>query len=257
MTVKDVWRGFLDAVFPPSCLICGELSKGVHPHCCPACLDAFEPVGTSCCPLCGEPFPVSQEPHRCLRCLLNSEPDGWCRSLFFYRGAVATALSCLKYGKSFCVLDPVVEKMIAVTRELEPLPTADVVVPVPVSMKGLWHRGFNQSAVLAEALGQLVEAPVEKEILSRKGSKSQVGLGKKERIRNARSSFGPGRRIDKVKGKRVLLFDDVFTTGATVRACARILQRNGASVFILTLARRAPEDVEHLVMNESVRGQDL
>ncbi len=257
MIFKTIGRGLLDALFPPSCLICGELSKGIHPHCCPDCLASFEPVGTSCCTFCGEPFPVNQGPHRCLRCLGKPGPDGGCRSLFLYRGAVATALSCLKYRKSFCVLDPIIEKMLAATRDLDPFPAADMVVPVPVSRKGLWHRGFNQAAVLAEPLARLVGAPVEKGILSRKGSRPQVGLGKKERTRNARSSFGAGRRIDRVEGKQVLLFDDVFTTGATVRACARILRLNGASVTILTLARRASENLDHLVMYKPVRSKDL
>lgn len=255
--LKRITRGLLDALYPPVCLLCGELSRGVYPHCCPACLAAFEPVGTSCCPRCGEPFPVSQEPHRCLRCLVKPEPVAWCRSLFLYRGPVASALSCLKYGKSLCVLDPLVEKMLTAARDLDPVPAADIVVPVPVSRMGLWHRGFNQSAVLAEPLGRLVGTPVERTVLSRKGARSQVGLGRKERTRNARSSFGPGRNIVRVKGKRVLLFDDVFTTGATVRACAGILKRYGASVSVLTLARRAPENMEHLIVDKPVRGEDL
>jgi len=167
------------------------------------------------------------------------------------------ALSCLKYGKSFCVLDPLVEKMLAAIRDLEPVPAADIVVPVPVSRTGLWRRGFNQSAVLAEPLGRLVGAPVERTVLSRKGARSQVGLGRVERTRNARSSFGPGRTIARVKGKRVLLFDDVFTTGATVRTCAGILKSYGASVSVLTLARRAPENMEHLIVDNPVRGEDL
>jgi ComF family protein len=257
MIFKKIGRGLLDALSPPSCVICGELSKGVHPHFCPECLASFEPVGTSCCTLCGEPFPAEQTPHRCLRCLGKHGPEGQCRSLFLYRGSVAAAVSWLKYRKNFCVLDPVVEKMLAAVQEMEPFPCAEVVVPVPISRRGLWGRGFNQSAVLAEPLGRLIGARVEKGALRKKGSGKQVGLGKKERVKNARSSFTAGRRIHRIDGKRVLLFDDVYTTGATVRFCAGILRRHGASVSILTLARRAPENIEHLTMDKSVGGEDL
>jgi predicted amidophosphoribosyltransferase len=75
--------------------------------------------------------------------------------------------------------------------------------------------------------------------LRKKGNRTQVGLPAKERSRNAIASFMPGRAIERVRGKRVLLFDDVYTTGATVRSCARILRRAGAKVFVLTLARAA------------------
>lgn len=245
MDPKTVWRAFLDALFPPVCVVCGELSDGDYPHCCPGCLEAFENIGSSCCPECGRPFPVAQAPHTCLQCLTGEGFVAPCGSLFYYRGSLPALLSCLKYRKDFCVLDPLVEKMLDASGKLDPFPEADMLVPVPVSRRGLWIRGFNQSVLFARFLGESRGIPVEKNVLSRKGSKAQVGLGKEERRRNARKSFRPGRRIEIVRGKKVLLFDDVYTTGATVAACARILKHFGASVSILTLARRSPEDFQH------------
>jgi ComF family protein len=173
----------------------------------------------------------------------------WCRSLYLYRGAAADALSCLKYGKRLSILDPLVDALLSAVAQMVAFPDTDLLVPVPASRRKLWTRGFNQSSVLAEPLGKLMGIPVEKGALRRHGSRSQVGLGKKDRMRNAAASFGPGRRIEIVKGKRVLLFDDVYTTGATVRACEKILLGKGASVSILTFARRSPEDIEHLIMD--------
>jgi len=175
-----------------------------------------------------------------------------CRSLFRYSGSMPGILSCLKYRKGLCVLDPLVEKMLDAVRKMDPFPEADMLVPVPASKRTLWKRGFNQSAVLAGFLGKEKGIPVGKDVLSRRGSRSQVGLGRGERMRNARFSFRPGRCIKMVGGKKVLLFDDVYTTGATVRTCAKVLQRFGASVFILTLARRTPEDIQHLDVDASV-----
>jgi ComF family protein len=224
---------------------------------CPPCLAAFEPIGNSCCLVCGEPFPHPQEPHLCLRCTVKPKAHPWCRSLYLYRGATAHALSCLKYGKRLCILDPLISLLLTAATQLEPFPEPDLVVPVPASLRGLWKRGFNQSTVLADPLGKLMGIPVERSVLSRQGSKQQVGLGRSDRNRNAAVSFGPGRRIDLVNGKRVLLFDDVYTTGATVRACARILLRKEASVSVLTFARRSPEDIEHLIVDRSISGKHL
>ncbi|MBN2720656.1 MAG: ComF family protein [Proteobacteria bacterium] len=252
MILRTVFQAFLDALFPPVCVVCQELSDGDHPHCCRACLEAFEAIGSSCCPECGRPFPIAQASHICLQCLTGEGFVALCRSLFYYRGSLPAILSCLKYRKDFCVLDPLVEKMLDASGKLDTFPEADMIVPVPVSRRGLWSRGFNQSALLARFLGKSRGIPVENGVLSRKGSKAQVGLGKKERRRNAQKSFGPGRRIEIVGGKKVLLFDDVYTTGATVAACARILKHSGASVSILTLARRSPEDFQHPGMDQPV-----
>ncbi len=243
MLVQMIWRGFLDTLFPPVCAVCGEISRGVHPHCCPQCASNLEAVGSSFCPQCGKPFPVAQQPHTCLSCLTGAAFPYMCRSLFHYSGSMPALLSCLKYRNGLYVLNPLVEKMIGAVRKMDSFPEADMLVPVPASKKSLWKRGFNQSAILAAYIGKEKGIPVEKDLLSRKGSRSQVGLGRKERMRNAKSSFGPGRNIGRIEGEKVLLFDDVYTTGATVRACAKILEGAGASVFVLTLARRSPEDV--------------
>jgi ComF family protein len=135
------------------------------------------------------------------------------------------------------LLDPLGEALATGIRAIHAFPEVDLLVPVPLSRRGLWKRGFNQSYILAALVARQLDVNMQPDALRKKGNRTQVGLPAKERSRNAIASFMPGRAIERVRGKRVLLFDDVYTTGATVRSCARILRRAGAKVFVLTLAR--------------------
>jgi ComF family protein len=116
---------------------------------------------------------------------------------------------------------------------------ADLIVPVPLYRTRLWWRRFNQSALLAQEVGRLSAVPVDCFLLERgRRTRSQVGLSAEQRQRNVRGAFRVRvSRKDAVKGKRVVLVDDVITTGATANACARSLKRAGAaSVDVLALA---------------------
>jgi ComF family protein len=237
MIVQDTLRGFLDAVYPPICLLCGRLSHGLFPHCCLDCFELFEPVGAQCCELCGKPFQVSQVHHLCLVCIKGRPPFKWCRGVYLYRGAVAEALSRFKYGGMIGLLAPLEEALATGIGTLHPFPEVDLLIPVPLSLNGRLKRGFNQSYVLAASAARQLGVEVQTDALRKKGNRTQVGLSSKERSRNAAVSFVPGRAIDLVRGQRVLLFDDVYTTGSTVRACARILRSAGSTVSVLTLAR--------------------
>jgi ComF family protein len=115
---------------------------------------------------------------------------------------------------------------------------ADLIAPVPLHWTRLFHRRYNQSALLANALARLSGRPAAPDLLRRKRrTPSQGGLGRAERARNVRNAFAVRRGVS-VEGKRVLLVDDVLTTGATVEACAKTLLKSGAAaVDVLTLAR--------------------
>ena len=179
------------------------------------------------------------------------------RSLYLYRGSAAKALSQLKYQKRLCMLGPLCDAMVVALGDPMIYRDVDIVVPVPASRYGFMKRGFNQSALMADFLGRYLDVPVERQILQRRGSKQQVGLGRFERRRNAQISFGPGRSFYRAAGKHVLLFDDVFTTGATVKTCESVLKDGGADVSIITFARRAPEHIEHLIVDRSIGSEHL
>jgi len=164
--------------------------------------------------------------------------------VLLYRGAVAEALSGLKYGGMIPLLDPLEDVLVSSILSLCSFPEVDLIIPVPLSFNGLWKRGFNQSYILAASVARQLGVKVHTGALGKKGNRTQVGLTAKERRKNATVSYQAGRAIDLVRGRNVLLFDDVYTTGSTVRVCARILRDAGSSVSVLTLARAvSPFDV--------------
>ena len=121
-----------------------------------------------------------------------------------------------------------------------------VLVPVPLHRLRLASRRFNQSAELARHIARQTDGHYKPEVLVRiRATKQQVGLGAKERIRNVSGAFRvPSASKIEIKGRRVVLIDDVFTTGATLEACARALRRAGAAhMDCLTFARVAPGDI--------------
>jgi len=122
----------------------------------------------------------------------------------------------------------------------ELLADADRIVPVPLYRSRPWWRRFNQSAMLAQSVGRLAGVPVDCFVLSRvRRTQSQVGLSADQRRRNVAGAFRvPPTRAARVKGKNVIVVDDVITTGATAEACARAPKRAGAArVDVLALAR--------------------
>lgn len=125
------------------------------------------------------------------------------------------------------------------------VPAGDVLVPVPLHRWRIWSRGFNQAALIAERLGRKAAMPVERRALVRvRATTALRGLGRQARAEQVRGAFAVDpRRVDRVAGKRVLLIDDVYTSGATTDACVRALLSAGAtSVTIVCWARVVDEN---------------
>ncbi len=246
MSAKELKRSLLDALFPPFCLLCGGPAEGRFPHCCERCLTVMEPLPSYVCSRCGEPFRVPDDPHLCLRCILKKPPFQWCRGLFRYGDELAAAITLLKFQGKLSLLEPL---QWAVKRGVEgiDLPPVDGIVPVPIHFKRLMKRGFNQAEVLAKPLAEILNVPILPAALTRVKEKPQVGLGLKERERNVRDGYVLSREDGSLAGMRLILFDDVYTSGATARVCSRVLRRAGATVLVLALARSMRvQDLHHL-----------
>ena len=174
----------------------------------------------------------------CGACVREHPPFGRARGALLYDDAAKDLVLGFKHADRIESTTLFAKWMIAAGSDL--VAGCDMIVPVPLHWTRLFRRRYNQSALLAQALGKLGEKPVMADGLKRKRkTPSQGRLGRIARARNVQGAFAvaPRNRM-KLKGKRVLLIDDVYTTGATVRAAAKVLNRAGvARVDVLVLAR--------------------
>ncbi|MBI1739143.1 MAG: ComF family protein [Acidobacteria bacterium] len=245
-----VFREALDAlaslVFPAPCRICeGTLTTASRIPICSACLDSLQPLAGPACHKCGRPFVsavavAAPQPlcHLCRRDVYNFD---LARSFAAYNDAMVRAIVLLKYhevtplGAWFAAR---LAEMVA--RDPEAL-AADVVVPVPLHVSRLRERGYNQAELIAQPLAKRLGLPLRSYLLVRTRPRPEkLKLTRQERWRTVRGAYAmrTDAKIDKL---RVLLVDDVLTTGATVDSCAQALRRAGASrVVALTVARVAP-----------------
>ena len=205
---------------------------------CRNCLAEFPPLVSPFCPLCSLPFPGPPgSDHLCGRCLDDPPAFGAVIAFGIYEGLLREAVQSLKYRDRFHLsrsLGLLVAEKAAERHRLLPF---DLVLPVPLHRRRLQERTYNQALLLAESIGGQLRLPVGKNILRRLlPTPPQQGLPERERLRNLKGVFGLGENIE---GIRVLLVDDVMTTGATARECSRVLLRGGASTVEVAVVARA------------------
>lgn len=229
-------------LFPGRCLGCASLlpypaEQPGFQLCC-ACQSALKLHRRPFCSCCGKPFPASSDPdHLCGGCLIRKKYFDNARALVLYAEPAITLVHSFKYhGATACL------ETFATLFSNQPCHelanNIDLIVPVPLHRKRLRQRGFNQAQVLARTFFPTARKKIDTSMLSReRDTLSQAGLSGAERRRNLKNAFrltDPG----KAEGKRVILVDDVYTTGSTVDECSRILKGAGAQkVHVLTLAR--------------------
>lgn len=256
METRKYFRYVLDAFYTPTCVLCGALSLGRFPHCCHDCYSSFHRLTGGGCSICGKPFPVDDKPHPCLECMILSPPFDWCRGMYLYSGKLAEAVSLLKYKRRMSLLPVVISAAVEGLEDLE-VPDADFMVPVPAVFSRVMKRGFNQASVLAQPLAETLGISMLPAALKRVKGRPQVGLDTAGRVANVRGVFTPGRDYRQLESKRVLVFDDVFTSGATVRECCRIIGQAASGVSVLTLARACGMEVPgSFAVNETVGGKN-
>jgi ComF family protein len=243
-----VLSSLLEILLPATCPLCGEAAAHAHPRSkiptgetgglCESCLCGFKRISGPLCSLCGAPFVTTAgADHLCASCIKAKRvPYDKARSALIYHANAPRAIKLFKYHGLF-TLRPAFSALLYPLL-LEFIDT-ELIVPVPLHKSRLRHRGFNQSLILAKIVAKRLNKKLDYTTLKRtRLTKPQTELKGEERRRNVRGAFELKDNA-LVKGKRVLLVDDVYTTGATITECARVLKRANAEVSVLTLARTA------------------
>ena len=221
----------LNILYPSDCPACGKASDVFHHSpICAACWSEIRRYSGPSCKICATPF-ASEYGQVCGQCLKKDPPFSKVLNYGLYEGALSAAINHLKFYGIKRLAKPLAGLLCA-----SDLPGLDGIVPVPLSISRLRERGFNQSLLIARVLSRKFHIPLLMDNLMKiKETPPQIGLSAKERLLNLKNAFGVKGDI---KGFRILLVDDVMTTGATVTECSKVLMKAGAKeVIVLTLAR--------------------
>ena len=242
--MRGTLRALLDFVLPPRCLICGLSTRGASlPWVCQHCLGAVQYITPPTCAQCGQPLAAPAEgiatiTHRCGVCLLTPPPYDRARAVGLYEGVLRDLIHAMKYQRIYGLVRPLGDLLHQHFSAYWGACLPEALVPVPLHRSRLRSREFDQALALARHVSQSVAIPLWADVLIRhRPTLSQVGLSAVERRRNIRGAFTV-QKPQCCADKALLLIDDVYTTGATVQECARLLRQAGAArVDVYTLAR--------------------
>jgi len=237
--VRFVRRGagwVLDFTIPPLCFGCDTPVTQAQTLCA-ACWKELHFVAAPFCARCGAPFDLPVEQGTlCGSCIEHEPVFTSARSALIYDDASKPIILKLKHGDRLHPVPALANWMVRAAQDV--WGQADLLVPVPLHRWRLLKRRYNQAALLARAMGKHVACPVAVDALVRvRATGSQGHQGRKERHANVAGAFAMRKGAD-VKGRRIVLVDDVLTSGATVNECARtLLEAGAAAVHVVTLAR--------------------
>jgi len=211
---------------------------------CLSCWEKMEWVRSPLCQKCGRPYrdSPSSSDHLCGDCIDSTFHFDAARSAALHEGTIRARIHQLKFGARLEWIPPLVELLLIANAGLG-LPGPDLILPVPLHIKRLRERGFNQSGMLAGKLAREIHAPVSHNTLIRKNqTQPQTRLKRAERLENVKGAFAIS-DVKKILGRRILLVDDVFTTGTTLSECARTLKKHGGAkeVRAITVTRALPD----------------
>jgi ComF family protein len=237
---KNVIKNIADVIYPPMCLGCLEI---LHPekgkYFCANCQEQIRYLTDSMCPVCGISFfNSSAGNHLCGNCLYSSPFFSIARAVAVYETIILNIIHKFKYGRDLSIGSALASFLANFSFPDFEFQSYSLLIPVPLHIKKLRERGFNQSLILAYALGEKKQIDVNFSLLKRhKFTLTQTGLNKKEREQNIKGAFEVSDK-KKIAGKNIILIDDVYTTGSTLNECAKTLLKAGAEqVAALTLAR--------------------
>lgn len=227
-------------MFPGRCPGCGlPVGKTEHVPFCAECISGITFIRSPLCIICGTPFPnMFGINHLCEECLSSKPPFTVARSLARYEKTLFDAIHRFKYNEKIEIGEILGKMMTHYDYDSLNITDYSLLMPVPLHILRLKKRGFNQALILAKHLARKFSLPVDFTTLIRYvDTKPQVNLGKAERRKNIKGAFKVSQG-ETIRGKKILLVDDVYTTGSTVKECSRVLIEQGAKeVSVLTLAR--------------------
>lgn len=243
MIVKSALDGLASVLLAAPCRICDRiLTNASRIPICEDCLAAFDRIVDPMCACCGRPFPggVSAESTQslCRLCRVNFYAFDRARSFATYDETLSEAIVLLKYEQVTRLGHWFADRLAEIVRSAPNNWQADIVVPVPLHVERRRERGYNQAELIARPLAKRLKLKFVAGLLVRtKPRPAQLVLSRSEHWKSVRGAYSTDKRRH-VDNLRVLLVDDVLTTGATLDACARALKKSGASVILgLTVGR--------------------
>ncbi len=238
MVARSAGAWVLDALLPPRCISC-EAPVDTQGRLCPPCWSQVRFIVRPHCAACGLPFEFDQgEEAVCGACAAASPAYDRARSVMVYDAGSRDLILRFKHADRGDAAPTFGQWMVRTGREL--LADADRIVPVPLHRARLFMRRYNQSALLSNAIAKLSGIAAAPELLERvRNTPSQGGRSRAARFTNVSGAFRVrAKSVAMAQGRRIILVDDVMTTGATIEACTKALSKAGAShVDVLTLAR--------------------
>ena len=245
MRVPAAIAPVIDLLFPPRCPLCGE---GLHDQngLCAACWQTLVIPGDPSCATCQRPFPDTMpDGGICAPCLAEPPAHSGVAAGTLYTDASRRLVLMLKHGHRIALAEMMARLIVArLGGRIAPDAAAWTIVPVPLHRWRLWRRGFNQSALIAQEIAHITGARIEIDGLRRvRATPTLGGLGRKARARALSGAIAANpRRAERFRGAKVVLVDDVMTSGATSSACVRALKRAGAAQVVIACFARVLDE---------------
>ncbi|PLX81522.1 MAG: amidophosphoribosyltransferase [Desulfuromonas sp.] len=231
--------GLFDLLLPPVCPLCGQNRPAWRGGICRHCLRGYPALPTGHCPRCSLPYESPDSSvHLCGDCLRHQPEFERVVTLGLFSGQLREAVHQLKFSRRPLLDRPLGAMLSRRLRGVLACPRETLFIPVPLHLKRLRQRTFNQSALLARHLASRLHGRLDSDLLYRtRETPPQQSIRAEQRHQNLRDAFTLSRSL---QGERVVLVDDVMTTGATVGECARVLRCGGAGQVVVAVLARAP-----------------